>query len=212
MKRVLAITVLGAVLALGGCFKKVTTDTTAVIKTMLQETDKDPLIPLAGVEAYAWYTNSTDWQVTGYADAVARRIVKADGTEERTEPDAVGEPYDEYGSGDYTAVPLKGKTALIVVVDPRTKMYATMYRSLEAENLPQTYLALTFHAWKSDPYKEGNKEGFTWEVFPPAEPYVPTPSEPENPDGGDGGAADGEGGGEQTPTEPTTPTEPAPEE
>ncbi len=213
MKRILTITLLCAAAALmGGCFKKVTTQTTAVIKTLLQEQSGGGNVPLTGVDIYAYYNRSAAWSVPTYEDAVARRIVNAEKGEELTEPDAVGTPSTKYGTeaGNYTTLPLRGGVAMIVAVDPKTKMYAVMYKELSAENLPETFLTLIFHPWQTKVYTEGNKTGFKWEVHPPAEPYTPTPEEPENPEGGttetpeDGTTETPEGGTTETPKGETT--------
>ncbi len=185
MKRLLTTILLCTALLCGGCFKKVTTDTTAVIKTSLQEKDKGEYLPLAGVDVYAYYNCTEQWTVASYDDAVARRITDTASGEVRTEPDAVGVPYTKYGTGNYTSVELRGAVAMVVVVDPTSKMYARMYKAMTAENLPETFLTLIFHAWKSEAYTEGKKEGFKWYVSAPAEPYNPVPEEGETPEDGD---------------------------
>lgn len=170
-----------------GCFKKVTNATTVVVKSLVEQTSGGDRTPSEGVVAYAYYTNGAELSIASYDDALAKRVTTAEG-EERTAPDVEGEPYDKYETGSYTALPLK-KTALIVVVEPQTKMYACMVKRLTAENLPQTFLTLIFHPWKDKEYTEGSKEGFKWSVFPPAK------SEESGTEGGDSGEGSGESGG-----------------
>lgn len=170
-----------------GCFKKVTNATTVVVKSLVEQTSGGDRTPSEGVVAYAYYIDGAELSIASYDDALAKRVTTAEG-EERTAPDVEGEPYEKYETGCYTALPLK-KTALIVVVEPQTKMYACMVKRLTAENLPQTFLTLIFHSWKDKEYTEGSKEGFKWSVFPPAK------SEESGSEGGNSGEGGGESGG-----------------
>lgn len=183
-----------AALMLCGCFKKVTTDTTAVIKTLLQETSGGENTPLTGVTAYAYFPGSENWTVNSYEDAVNRVITSTEDGSQRDVPDAEGVPYEKYESGNYTSLWLNASPAMIVVVDPQSEMYAYMFRYLTAENLPETFLTLIFHTWKTEPYKEGSKEGQIWNVFPPV---AGTGEEGGSGDGtgSDGDSGDGTGSG-----------------
>jgi hypothetical protein len=61
-------------------------------------------------------------------------------------------------------------------------MYAYIFKELNIENLPETYMTLLFHPWKNKPYTEGMAtKGGVWYVFPPA----PLP-EGEQPDTSEG--------------------------
>lgn len=182
-----AALVAGVAIATTGCFKKVTNATTVVVKSLVEQTSGGERTPSEGVVAYAYYTDGAELSIASYDDALAKRVTTAEG-EERTAPDVEGEPYDKYETGSYTALPLT-KTALIVVVEPQTKMYACMVKHLTAENLPQTFLTLIFHSWKDKEYTEGSKDGYKWSVFPPAK------SEESGTEGGDSGAEGGESGG-----------------
>lgn len=154
-------------LTMTGCFTKVTTDTTAVIKTLVQEVSGGDNVPSEGVEVYAYYTGSEDWEIRSYEDAVNRIITSTEDGSQRTEPDAVGEPYTKYETGCYTAIPLTASPSMIVVVEPQTRMYAYMFKLLTAENLKETFLTLIFHSWRDKEYTEGTKAGSIWKVFPP---------------------------------------------
>lgn len=154
-------------LTMTGCFKKVTTDTTAIIKTLVQETSGGENVPTESVDVYVYYTGNEDWEIRSYEDAVNRTITSTTDGSQRSEPDAVGTPYEKYETGCYTAVPLTSSPAMIVVVEPQTRMYAYMFKLLTAENLPETYLTLIFHSWRDKAYTEGSKVGSIWNVFPP---------------------------------------------
>ena len=184
-----ALTVVAS-LALTGCFKKVTHETTVIAKAQVEQTSGGERTPSEGVVAYAYYTDSEAWTVASYDDAVNKIVTSTEDGTQLTEPDVEGEPFDKYETGCYTALPLK-KHALIVVIEPQVKMYACMFKRLTAENLPQTFLTLIFHPWKDKEYTEGSKEGFKWQVFPPVK------SEEGGESGGntgDSGAGSGDSG------------------
>lgn len=197
-----AATAAAAAMMLCGCFKKVTTDTTVVIKALLQETSGGDNVPVTGVTAYAYYTGSENWTINSYEDAVNRIITSTEDGSQRNEPDAEGSPYEKYESGNYTSMWLNASPAMIVVVDPQSQMYAYMFKYLNAENLPETFLTLIFHTWKTEPYKEGTKEGQIWNVFPPAGASGGEGGEEGGEEGGDGsGNDDGSGSGSSDGTE-----------
>lgn len=174
-------------LTMTGCFKKVTTDTTAIIKTLVQETSGGENVPTESVDVYVYYTGNEDWEILSYEDAVNRIITSTTDSSQRNEPDVIGEPYEKYETGCYTAVPLTSSPAMIVVVEPQTRMYAYMFKLLAAENLPETYLTLIFHSWRDKAYTEGSKVGSIWNVFPPE----------NNDDSGSGESGGTEEGGEE---------------
>ena len=161
-----------AMIMLSGCFKKVTTNTTLIVKTLIEEISGGDDVAAKEVVAYAYYTGTTDWTVASYEDAVQGIITDPSGTERRTTPDVVASPFEREGStNSYVAMPLDQSPAMIVIAVPEVRMYAYSFRTLEAENLPQTYITLIFHSWKTKQYTEGNKnKGGEWIVFPPAEP------------------------------------------
>lgn len=164
-------------LTMTGCFKKVTTDTTAIIKTLVQETSGGENVPTESVDVYVYYTGNEDWEIRSYEDAVNRTITSTTDGSQRSEPDAVGTPYEKYETGCYTSVPLTSSPAMIVVVEPQTRMYAYMFKLLTAENLPETYLTLIFHSWRDKAYTEGSKVGSIWNVFPPEKTAEEGPGE-----------------------------------
>lgn len=164
-------------LTMTGCFKKVTTDTTAIIKTLVQETSGGENVPTESVDVYVYYTGNEDWEIRSYEDAVNRTITSTTDGSQRSEPDAIGTPYEKYETGCYTSVPLTSSPAMIVVVEPQTRMYAYMFKLLTAENLSETYLTLIFHSWRDKAYTEGSKVGSIWNVFPPEKPAEEGPGE-----------------------------------
>lgn len=167
----IALIALAATL-LGSCFKKVTTDTTLVVKTLIERESGGDDVAAQEVIAYAYYTGSDDWTVASYEDAVQGIITDSLGVERRTTPDVTAAPFEREGSEhNYVSMPLNQSPVMVVVAVPEVKMYAFTFRTLEAENLPQTFVTLIFHSWKSKEYTEGNKnKGSAWLVFPPAEP------------------------------------------
>jgi hypothetical protein len=168
-----------AMLALTGCFKKVTTDTTLCVKVLSEEMSGGERVPVTGCYGYIYYVG-TDWTVASYEDAVAKSITNIATGEKRSEPDGESEPYLIEGlSNDYISIFQDEPSALVVVVYPEAKMYAYMYRQTTAENLHYTYLTLIFHKWKSANYTEGNKDGYKWEVVVPEAPATP-PTNNEN--------------------------------
>ncbi|MBQ5635705.1 MAG: hypothetical protein IIV10_05285 [Alistipes sp.] len=161
-----------AAIMLGSCFKKVTTDTMLIVKTLIETTSGEDDVAAKEVIAYAYYTGSDDWTVASYEDAVQGIITDSLGVERRTTPDVIASPFErESSTNSYVAMPLNQSPAMVVVVVPEVKMYAYTFRTLEAENLSQTYITLIFHSWKTKEYTEGNKsKGSEWLIFPPAEP------------------------------------------
>ena len=182
-------------LSFTGCFKKVTLETTLRIKALVEEVSGGERVAADGCYAYLYYNVSETDTIMSYEDAAARIITNKLKDEKRSEPDVVGEAWSAEGSAvEYMSLYQEQSSALVVVVYPAAKMYAYMYRKSEAENLPDTYLTLIFHRWKTGkPYNEGSKEGYKWIVFPSEEPETPEPEQPTEP---------------ETPTEPEQPTNP----
>ena len=93
---------------------------------------------------------------------------------------------------------------MVVVVSPETRMYAYLFKELNIENLPETFLTLLFHPWKTAPYTEGSaSKGSMWYVFPPAPlPEGEQPGEGEGEGGSteDGGGTENNGGSDSEPT------------
>lgn len=151
-----------------GCFKKVTTDTTLIIKTLVESKSGEGQLPTDEAYGYIYYTDKEEWTIESYADAEAKIITHTVTGEKRTIPDVESLPYTQDGlTSSYIAMAQTSSPALVVVVYSTAQMYAYMWRRNEAENLYKTYLTLIFHTWKTDTYKEGNKPGYSWTVVPP---------------------------------------------
>lgn len=169
MRYKIAILVVAATL-FAGCFKSVTTDTNLIIKTLIQEKSGGDNIATADVFAYACYTKTDKWMVTSYEDAVNKIITDSLGVEKITVPDVEGVPFSREGdSAPYISLPLNESPALVVLVYPQAKMYATLFKYLNVDNLHQTYMTLLLHTWKDSPYTEGNaNKGGVWNIIPSA--------------------------------------------
>ena len=91
-------------------------------------------------------------------------------TQRPTVPDVEGVPFSrEEDSTPYISLPLNQSPAFVVLVYPQAKMYATLFKYLNVENLPQTYMTLLLHTWKETPYTEGNAtKGGVWNIIPAA--------------------------------------------
>jgi hypothetical protein len=162
-----------------GCFKKVTTDTTLRIKVLSESVSGGGRVAAEGCYGYIYYVDG-DWTVASYEDAVAKTITNTKTRETRNEPDGESEPYVLEGSvNNYLSIFQDNPRALVVVVYPEARMYAYIHRNTEAENLPNTYLTLIFHTWKSGEYTEGPKEGYKWTVVAPAASETPETETPE---------------------------------
>lgn len=161
-----------AMIALTGCFKKVTTDTTLRIKVLSEEVSGGDRVDAEGCYAYLYYTAKEDWMVASYEDAAAKVITHPETGETLSEPDGESEVWTAEGttSPQYLSLFQDKAPALVVVVYPAAQMYAYIYRKAEAENLHYTYLTLIFHKWKTGTYYEGSKEGYRWTVVAPEAP------------------------------------------
>ncbi|MBQ9137181.1 MAG: hypothetical protein IJX65_00920 [Alistipes sp.] len=180
MRYKVVIVVLAAVL-LTSCFKKVTTDTNLIIKTLIQEKSGGENTLATDTYAYACYTGTNKWMVASYDDAVNRIVTDSLGVERITVPDVESVPFVREGDENhYVSLPLNNSPALVVLVAPSVRMYATIFKYLNVENIPETYMTLLLHPWKTKPYTEGSdKKGGVWNIMPPA----PEP-EPETPEQG----------------------------
>lgn len=171
-----AVLLLAIAVTTVGCFKKETTDTTLVIKSLVEPESGAERTAAPDVYGYIYYTENEDWTISSYEDAAAKIITHPLTNEQLTTPDVESEPYIMEGSqNSYISLFQSGAPALVVVVYPESRMYAYMYRKAEAINLTHTYLTLIFHPWKDKPYTEGSKDGYRWNVVP--YPATDTPTE-----------------------------------
>jgi hypothetical protein len=169
-----------ALLALTGCFKEVTTDTTLRIKVLSEAVSGGVRMPAEGCYAYIYYTEKENWTVASYEDAANKIITNLETGEKLSEPNGESEVWSAEGSTtNYLSIFQDKAPALVVVVYPEAQMYAYIYRKAEAENLTYTYLTLIFHKWKTGSYPEGSKDGYKWTVVAPEEVATP-PANDEN--------------------------------
>lgn len=156
-------------LTLTSCFKKVTTNTTLMIKALSEEASGKGYAPADGSYAYIYYTPNKEWTITSYEDAAAKIITHPETGEQMTTPNVECAPWsvEDDATTHYLSLFQSKALALVVVVYPAAQMYAYIYRKSEAENLTYTYLTLIFHKWKNGTYNEGSKDGYKWTVVAP---------------------------------------------
>jgi hypothetical protein len=159
-----------AAMVMVGCFKEVTKDTNLIIKTLVQSKSGTDNVATSNAYAYACYTGTDKWMVASYEDAVNRMVTDSLGIEKITVPDVEAVPFTrEDDTAPYLSLPLNDSPALVVLVYPQARMYATLFKYLNVENLHQTYMTLLLHTWKDSPYTEGNaNKGGVWNIIPSA--------------------------------------------
>lgn len=153
-----------------GCFKSVTKDTNLVIKTLVEEKSGAGTALATDTYAYAYYTGTDNWMVASYEDAVAKIVTDSLGVERKTVPDVESVPFNRTDDSNYyISLPLNQSPALVVLVAPSIRMYATTFKYLNVDNLYETYITLLLHPWKKAPYTEGSaQKGGVWTIVPPA--------------------------------------------
>lgn len=153
-----------------GCFKSVTKDTNLVIKTLVEEKSGAGNALATDTYAYAYYTGTDKWMVASYEDAVAKIVTDSLGVERKTIPDVESVPFNRTDDSNYyISLPLNQSPALVVLVAPSIRMYATTFKYLNVDNLYETYITLLLHPWKKAPYTEGSaQKGGVWTIVPPA--------------------------------------------
>lgn len=176
MKRVGYILAMMAVAAvLTGCFKKVTTDTTFVIKPNLQIESGGEMTVAEGVTGYACYVGE-EWSIASYEDAVAHILTDAEAEKSQTvEPDVVAQLYGD-GTSGLLAIHAEAPHVLLVTIYEDGGMYA--WRHFDSGvNVAETYLTLQFRVWKRDGYTDSG-----WNVGVVERPEDPQPEDPEDPE------------------------------
>ena len=153
-----------------GCFKSVTKDTNLVIETLVEEKSGAGTALATDTYAYAYYTGTDKWMVASYEDAVAKIVTDSLGVERKTVPDVESVPFNRTDDSNYyVSLPLNQSPALVVLVAPSIRMYATTFKYLNVDNLYETYITLLLHPWKKAPYTEGSaQKGGVWTIVPPA--------------------------------------------
>ena len=108
------------------------------------EGDEEMLFTSSQLKAYAFVADTTDWYIASYDDAAAGRILRKQGTEERTTPNF--QAYYEGDSGlfgmEVTATPL-----LAVAVDRVNRIYAYTKLVPDLGGEPPVW-PLVFRPWR----------------------------------------------------------------
>lgn len=144
-------------LVFGGCFKSVSYDTTYILRPYVQTKNQGDFTSLAGVKAYAFAADTTDWEVASYEDALAGILSSKHVLSDRLTPVATAEPYPQSttipSSVNWLQMQLQGSLMMIVAVDVEHKLYA--YRNQEfAENLSPYIISIPFRSWRTS-YTDG---------------------------------------------------------
>lgn len=173
-----------AAVVLSGCFKKVSNDTTYVLKPLVS--DGSAIVDMEHyITAYAYYVDTTAWAVQSYDDALAMRLTNKETGEVLTEPAVVGEPFTEGILADKYCLELflRRNPVMLVAVDEQLRVYGYRKQTL-GENLPRVYESVTFYTSKNGRrYKAGQWVMCNDFYGLPAEPENPDePENPENPD------------------------------
>ena len=140
-----------AALLLAGCFEKVAYDTvyTLIPKTQAASGDTERIVE--GALTYAFAADTAAWFVATYDDALNGVITsRTDPSVKRSDPIATGEPDPTEGLEGSLRMRLTRPSQLVVAIDPEDRLYAYTQQKV-AENLPRTYVALTFK-----PYHAGS--------------------------------------------------------
>ncbi len=105
------------------------------------------------VKAYAYVADTTDWHIASYDDAVAGRITRKDGSEERTTPNFTA--YYESNSGTY-GMEVDATPLMAVVVDRLNRIYAYTKLVPDLEGPSPTW-PVVFRPWRTEwKYKEND--------------------------------------------------------
>ena len=166
------LTLLIALVVCVGCFKEEKQGTRMRIALYSQNVEKDPIMKTTSdIEGYAfWVGKGTNWEVSSWEDALARRITNVDKPSEVLTVPNVMATYDPMA--DYQlSFELWSTYTYLVVVDKTNRIYATRFYETPM-NLPETYVQLHLYAWR----KSGAANGWTvTNPFPEEkrEPLVP---------------------------------------
>ncbi len=130
-----------------GCFKSVSYDTTYIIKPLAQAESGGVYTPFAGLTAFAYGVDTTEWRVASYEDALAGRITNKSTDQTQSTPDAISEAIEIEGLSDCIALNISAPTIMVVAVDVANKIYAYRQQSL-GKNLPQLFTTFVLRTWR----------------------------------------------------------------
>ena len=149
-RRLSLILSLGLVAALlAGCFKKVRYETTYVLEPWVELTSGGEKVAYLWdtIRCYAFPTDTTDWTVASYQDALDGVVTNLRSGERYDRPMAAGEPYQMDGNENWLSMPVSGSSVMIVAVDTYNRLYGYRQQEIGA-NIPQLYVQTTFRPWK----------------------------------------------------------------
>ena len=134
---------------LAGCFKKVRYETTYVLEPWVELTSGGEKVAYLWdtIRCYAFPTDTTDWTVASYQDALDGVVTSLRTGERLAQPMASGEPYRMDGNENWLAMTVSGPSVMIVAVDTYNRLYGFRQQGLGA-NLSQMYVQMTFRPWK----------------------------------------------------------------
>ena len=134
---------------LAGCFKKVRYETAYVLEPWVELTSGGEKVAYQWdtIRCYAFPTDTTDWTVASYQDALDGVVTSLRTGERLAQPMASGEPYRMDGNENWLAMTVSGPSVMIVAVDTYNRLYGFRQQGLGA-NLSQMYVQMTFRPWK----------------------------------------------------------------
>lgn len=143
------LSLLVVAVSLAGCFKKVRYETTYVLEPWVELTSGGEKVAYMWdtIRCYAFPTDTTEWTVASYRDALDGVVTSLRTGERYTTPMAAGEPYQLDGNENWLAMPVSGPSVMIVAVDTYNRLYGYRQQGLGA-NLSQMYVQMTFRPWK----------------------------------------------------------------
>ncbi len=142
-----------SLVALAGCFKEESYDTTLVLRPTEQTESGGDYVSLSGVVAYAYAADTTYYCVVDY-DAALAGIVTNKESGAVLAPIATATAYTAEELEDAIAMQTDREEIMLVAVDTKSEGYAYANYTVGI-NLPTTYITLAFRPWKEGKYLQG---------------------------------------------------------
>lgn len=116
-----------------------------LLNPTVQLADHGEITPQAGVKAYAYAVDTTDWRIASYEDALAGILTsKEDPAEQLAEPD-----YTAEAVGDQLRMTVTDDLLMVVAVDPATRIYGYAKQTPVPGGAP-VETTVTFCPWRSE--------------------------------------------------------------
>ena len=151
-----------------------------LLNPTVQWADHGEIAPHAGVKAYVYAVDTTDWRIASYEDALAGVLTsKEDPAEQLATPD-----YTAEADGDRLRMTVTDDLLMAVAVDPETRIYGYAKQTLLPGGAP-VEATVTFCPWRTE-YLYANG---SWRMVDESqrgdnpEPY----SDPDTPDPAEAG-------------------------